>query len=308
MLTFFRADVVRDYAHGEVSGSRSSLLRSLSIKEDEMGQIMRADHSKHLSVIRHQPPAIDLAGLLDAFPCPEPASQPWIPQRHRDTARDLATDLALSLTVLGSDAISSLPTASQGPINTPDSDNPDELFARATGALSINDREPQLIRFSYLSPQTHQQDPPGSSDLPGPPKVDQLQSLSARSLMEEWQVGDSPGVYEWTPWLNDTQGVSEPSDTLRRTIKPLPSPRGSGSQAQGRVPPIPASQPTILRSATSIPNFALEQPLRPMARSSPPPMMPQSSLDLGPQTQVERGPFGGRAGVKKKPKKRVGGF
>lgn len=240
---------------------------------------------------------------------------------QHDTQR-LVLDLVLSRTVVHSEDPQALTTPPQrAGSNAVAIETPEDLFQR-TQDLTL-DEQPK-IEFRHLIPrETFDETQADSSRQVQPPDKDpkaHLQSSSARQLLGEWQIGSDPSEYIWSGWRDtSTQSQSQVPTPHRRPVRPLPSPRAPQRAAQ--------SQPTLGRYVPEIPpthapTFALPPTVRPLtfqptantnARSSPPPVLQSSQAypDIGPSTQVERGPFGGRLETKarKKPaKKRVGGF
>ncbi|WVQ85167.1 hypothetical protein IAT38_007332 [Cryptococcus sp. DSM 104549] len=241
-----------------------------------------------------------------------------------DTAQ-LALDLALSQTVFASDnLLPPLPPQrgrSVQPGNEP-APEPDDLFARAAGQLSLNDKEPPKIELKVLLPKAGELDDLDMGEGAGAQAEDRLQGLTARGLMADWKVGEDPAAWSWSTWRGPEEEELGRSSSLRPkapglpTIQstqpsfshtlPTPRPTPSATQPQSFSHLVP---PTLGVSATPA-----ETPRpRPHQRSSPPPSMPgvadESQGLMWASTQVERGPFGGRLEKKKKTaKKRVGGF
>ncbi|WVQ93987.1 hypothetical protein IAU59_001065 [Kwoniella sp. CBS 9459] len=193
------------------------------------------------------------AQLLESFP-----------DRFRDSLRSkvdagqLTIDLKLASTILSSEPLdqpfSANPTA---PFDaTQAEEEPDELFARAAGQLSLTDKEPPPIKFGFLHPRNpvsssdensiDDQIQSGEEDRAGPKG---LENLTARALLSDWKLGEDPSEWSWKSWRkgeDDTNGdheASGPYGTQRtpvktqslgqsqsqRLIKPLPSPRTSQS-------------------------------------------------------------------------------
>lgn len=268
--------------------------------------------------------------------------------RKQDLHR-LALDLSLSTVVVSSEDLS--PSTVRPPRDEMSlaSDNPEDMFDKAA-SLSLSDRGTPLINFSLLQPRLIDVDGnPAGGPEDGDANVPDLQHPTARFLMADWTIGSSVKDHRWKSWLEHDNVGSQ--STLNRPIRPLPSPRlrqgGEFSQSQSypsvtqmqstfnRVPSVTASQPRLfhpqpLRTTSSVPQIQIRhQTPSPSSRiqhhhQSSPPLRPSSTSQLQslsqsqeilfPQTQVERGPFGGRLGGdgskarKKVVKKRVGGF
>lgn len=271
-------------------------------------------------IARH---ALAIEDPESTFPAPRVPGRPEVAQRHHSDVQRLALDLTLARTVINSDEIVQPYNDSQQSQAT-EVDSPEDLFAQATGALSLNEREPSRIRFSYLGSR--------ASSLPNTPadSAEPLQSLPARALLEEWTIGADPAEYQWKPWTGEALAPRADDSPRRptqsqRPIKPLP---GLGTRSPVKLrPTISQPLPPTLRPAASVPVIMTLPPA--IARFSPPPEFSRDiggSQDLGglrksgsmaslgdagfAQTQVEPGRFGGRTGGtgKKKVKKRAGGF
>lgn len=325
----YRSDLARDALSDQRSDQRTHALLPISIQPEQFGrdleQVTALDttqyslfpivtlrtataHPYNPSDSRSLAPE-KLDELLSIY-----TSQPTLDKREKnriqqDTQR-LVLDLVLSQTVVHSEnhqaGSSTPPRARSSEIETPE-----DLFLR-TRDLTL-DEQPK-IEIRHLIPrepaEETQPDRPGT--LADKDPMSFLQSSSARQLLGEWQLGSNPSEYKWSGW-RDTP--SQPPTPLRRPVRPLPSPRTTQRAPQSR-PTLGRYIPTIDSSSIDAPTFALPPTIRPMqtsVRSSPPPILQSSQgyPDIGPSTQVERGPFGGRPETKarKKPaKKRVGGF
>lgn len=254
---------------------------------------------------------------------------------QQDTQR-LVLDLILSRTVVHSEdpQAQTPPPPQRAGSSAMTIETPEDLFQR-TQDLTL-DEQPK-IEFRHLIPREmfDETEPDSIRQAQAPDKDPKalLQSSSARQLLGEWQIGSDPSQYSWSGWrdpLSQSQSQPQAPTPHRRPVRPLPSPRAPNQAAQ--------SQPTLGRYVPEIqsihaPTFALPPTVRPLtfqsgmnantntntntnARSSPPPVLQSSQAYpdigyIGPSTQVERGPFGGRLETKarKKPaKKRVGGF
>ncbi len=230
-------------------------------------------------------------------------------------AHRLWLDLALSSTILFSEELNKtgefLTQKTFEPVDG--AVTPDDDFARATGLLSLNDHKAPPIAFSLLSPQPRVTfGDSDSSDQPlqveGPDQ--RVQGETARSLMAEWIVGTDPRAFEWKGWRGNST-TEAANSYASRPIRPHPSPRITQiafdpTPNQAKKLPFPA------RAAVSEP--ALLSKVPPIVQSSPPLDRPQQGTgyhEIGPSTQVEPGPYGGRpagGAGKKKIKKRIGGF
>ncbi|KIY30912.1 hypothetical protein I305_06662 [Cryptococcus gattii E566] len=212
-----------------------------------------------------------------------------------------------------------------------------ELFVQATSQLSLNDRTPPLIEFSVVKPKLaplksrckslntvesesewediHENDEKKKEEK----RMERLQTHIARTLNDDWKLGQDPTYWTWTPmglegtqWnpdhaIDPTQGdAQQPMGGMTgtqkesdRRIRPLPSSRSypslSLSQPRSRMQPpspphtsqfhsfshlIPPSLSTS-RSVPSIPSLA-QGP-----RSSPPPTMSQMGIVTSSQPEGE---------------------
>ena len=297
-------DLVRDLFNGEWTKTRSNLLAPLpGVKRDTVSDFIRLDMSRHLPVVTRLEPDATLTELEIEYPAISKTTEMSAPMRarHEDNLIKLATNLILSRTVLSSEMLTGTSKSSQA-ATFERAETPDELFARATGQLSLNDQQPRSVEFTYLSPKP-KADCEGDNQTPNSTEpLDALENATVRAMLDEWSVGSDPKEYDWKPWRGDL--IHDSTTPYLRPIRPLPSPRPSPTRVAG-------TQPPLLRPAISVQTIMSFSP--PMARSSPPPMMPSSSgVEMVMQTQVERGPFGGRTGGvgggNKKVKKRIGGF
>jgi len=256
----------------------------------------------------------------------------------------LALDLALSFVIIAPDESFST-KVHVSPARLRPGSTPEDMFDQAA-ELSLKDNQPPLIKFSLLSPRSdHAAHPAEASEN----KIE-IQGLTARHLLAEWDISSNPTDYLWKP-LFEVKGAQQIT-TPTRQIRPLPSPRpGHYIQSQpSSLPTVPVLRqsqsqalPYTQNSRASIPSFAAhniagmrqpqstrlamplpsllrrpQTPPRQHTRSSPPPVLSHSlvsGIDL-PNTQVERGVYGGRLdsgqigkGLRKKSvKKRAGGF
>lgn len=298
---------------------RSHLLNPLPVDganlEAAIRDLARLDLSRYMRIVIKLPSLLAVDGT-DSASLNEPGDVldhlrhnfPSPRRRDRLHARQLALDLDLSRTVLFSEEISAHlerdPNHTRPPVET--AGTPEDEFARATGQLSLHEREPPAITFSLLAPRT--QAAPAYSDtdtsLPtrddGPTKW--AQGRTTRTLMAEWEIGADPRAYEWKGWREVSQNESTSSGTSR-PIRPDPSPRTA--QTTFGIPamtnsPAPFRKP-IVNNAADLPQSS---PLPARITES------NGASQLVSNTQVERGPYGSRTAVagKKKVKKRVGGF
>ncbi|OCF44272.1 hypothetical protein I317_01890 [Kwoniella heveanensis CBS 569] len=174
-------------------------------------------------------------------------------------AGQLAIDLKLSLTILSSEPLHvPLFSDAETPVQaTQEDEEPDELFARAAGQLSLTDKEPSPITFGLLNPRESSSNYDESDDGNrstvetgvGSEEWDGLRNLTARALLADWKVGENLSEWSWKSWRKgDQEGaadrLSHSHNTQRtpvktqsssqslsqRLIKPLPSPRLAQSQ------------------------------------------------------------------------------
>jgi hypothetical protein len=249
------------------------------------------------------------------------AQSPVIPftdaqRRYQRDTRRLVLDLTLSRMVVHSEELDTASgisvRASQEPSTA------DDLFERA-GQLTLNDESdsrPGPPTFRWLPPRRGFDQDLASRDVQ--PNKSDLDSPTARALLGDWKIGTDPTQFTWKDWRRETSAVPT---TVRRPVRPLPSPRTTASQtfaqsqldSRSRPPTIAQPQPRSqwgLHTWNSIPNILAHGQ---GTRSSPPPVLhsSQSYQDLGGNTQAETGRFGGRLDSKsrkKAAKKRVGGF
>lgn len=303
-------DLARDCLHGETSELRSSLLRPVPVEANSAADLSSLDMARQLSIVS----TIDEPPNLEAIYLPSKESRRiYTDARLIPDLRQLSTDLALSRMILHSDDIAHSIHKSVPDSQFTHTDTPEDLFAHAASQLSLGDKDPPPVRFSFLTPR-----PSSHNTVDDSTRLDALQNMSARALLDEWTIGSDPREYDWKPWTGEPLQSANPS---HRVIRPLPSIRSPSKLSQPRPQsqflPVP-SQPRhvpALRAAASLPSLI---PLPPVvARSSPPPASSSSQIMgnsqgdfMVAQTQVEPGRFGGRAvtGTKKKVKKRAGGF
>lgn len=253
---------------------------------------------------------------------------------HKETmAREqLALDLALSMDVYSFTNIkSTLPRQGQGTSRASELEQEaSALLTKATEQLSLSQKEPPPVSFSYLRPvnkdgKSHYKErTPVPEPLTEEEDQDVEMPLGVRLLLSEWTIGDNPREYKYVdPY--DLDGVEAQSQfhsqlqaerrarMRRAAIKD--SDDATQRPTQSQAPPTivaaktlastqPAKAPTIARSRSQIqPTFGSSQlTLVNETPSSQPPMM---------NTQVLPGPFGGRPAAtakKKSTKKRIGGF
>ncbi|ODN83799.1 hypothetical protein L198_07695 [Cryptococcus wingfieldii CBS 7118] len=229
-----------------------------------------------------------------------------------------------------------------------------EQFVQAASRLTLDESGPGRIQFNVLQPrltlrgedagngEEEWADEEGEEAERAAVEAD-LQSRSAKALMEGWKVGEDPATWVWEDWNLDQSHTT-------------PFPRATQSSTSQRAPPLPTIQTARpirpLPSSRTLSNLALPSPNTPephqfshlvpptlstshslpslsrmpaQARSSPPPgwdgggsqelsgagQIQSQSQSQGAEwasTQVERGKFGGKLEKKKKSKKRLGGF
>lgn len=234
--------------------------------------------------------------------------------------------------VLSSEAVAALSSAN--PMREGMTD--DDVLARAAG-LTLTDNGPPPVEFAILHPKHSAQEDDDDMIVPEHPRSADIQDMTVRSLLAEWNPGAEVGEYTWKPWI-ETEDRSRNGSTLAipRPIRPLPSSRPTSPRppdlenyfsqpivTNRHAPPVVQSQPLPhsrssewsqpngLKKKGSMPSMALSG--FGMRGSSPIPGETQDSMASqgGVYTQIERGPFGGGQGgeKKKKVKKRaVGGF
>ncbi|TYJ55511.1 hypothetical protein B9479_003783 [Cryptococcus floricola] len=231
-----------------------------------------------------------------------------------------------------------------------------EQFVQAASRLTLDESGPGRIQFNVLQPrlpltlsgedegngEEEWADEEGEEAERAAVEAD-LQSRSAKALMEGWKVGEDPATWVWEDWNLDQSHttplprVTQPSTSQRapplptiqtaRPIRPLPSSRTLSNLALPS-PNTPEPHqfshlvPPTLSTSHSLPSLS-RMPAQ--ARSSPPPgwdgggsqelsgagqsrSQNQSQGAEWASTQVERGKFGGKLEKKKKSKKRLGGF
>ena len=248
---------------------------------------------------------------------------PQAPPSPPTNAAALGLNILLSSIVLHTDDYLS-PTSAGSRKN----ETAEETVAKAAERLTISD-EPKGFSPTVLHPMLHHHESPESSDEATSSEVllGGLKNDAVVSLLGEWQLGTDPAGYVWRPWRETPTSSPQPGHITGRNIRPLPSPRATGLSATqpvsddrstgvSRPQPLSGrSVPTILRAAASVPTIvpASLEPRRgsPLGRRAPSsrPTSPTIDVMLGPNTQIERGPYGGRTAVKKKTtKKRIGGF
>ena len=291
--------------YGQTTDTRSNLLRSMKVDPElPFTGLASADMSRHIPLIWQLGSADCQLGSV--FPATKSLSRIEQANRHIADVNNLTLDLALARSVLNSESISPPSSLELSATQTSATDSPEDVFARVAGQLSLNDKQPAPISFSYLFPRLSDTDSAASQPNT---IIDPLQSLPARMLMEEWPVGSDPKAHDWTPWDGTAPSAAPsaiPASTPQRAraIRPLPNPRSPARTTFSQ------PQPPALRATASVPTLFRVPPN--VVRSSPPPeSMPSSSFDMSGfvQTQGEPGKFGARAAVgKKKVKKRVGGF
>ncbi|KAI5121668.1 hypothetical protein M0805_002744 [Coniferiporia weirii] len=277
---------------------------------------------------------------LDPYHVSREEDSPEADRRESEAREQLALDLALSM-----DVYSATPFRSSKPREASPSTELQEsaLLTRAAEQLSLSQKEPPPVTFSYhrpvvndgwkhyknsgAAPRAHEAEPQAEDE----DKEVEI-PLGVRLLLSEWDVDDDPYKYEYVdPY--DVEGLGHDSQQ--------PSQSGSRGKAQHRrqqggasvsgpgaaLPPPTQSQapPTIIaakslaltqsRSTGSLPQPSLARREDPRVQTQPrfgltqAETEPQSSQPMAmANTQVLPGPFGGRQGPKKPAKKRMGGF
>lgn len=253
---------------------------------------------------------------------------------HKDTiAREqLALDLALSMDVYSSTAIkSTLSQQEQGSAQATELEQePSTLLSKATEQLTLSQKEPSPISFSYFRPVNKDGRSHYKARMPVPEPLieeedqDVEMPLGVRLLLSEWTVGDNPQEYNYVdPYDVDgseaqsqlySQLQAERKGRMRRAATEDAN-DATQHPTQSQAPPTivaaktlastqPAKVPTVARSKTQTqPAFSFSQ--QTLVNETP------SSQPLMMNTQVLPGPFGGRPAAsakKKSAKKRIGGF
>ncbi|KAI8989669.1 hypothetical protein BD414DRAFT_414849 [Trametes punicea] len=206
-------------------------------------------------------------------------------------------------------------------------------ISRSTEAMSLGDRIPPPVQFSFLRPI--QKDDTGPESALPEVAEDASKSntqLGVRLLLQEWEVAADPYHYvyrdpydepdEASAWIQYPTKSSVQKDA--HTTKEARPPAQVRSQRPPVIalsipkgpPPIPASQLTVPRKPLTLSRShdtlsATPKLILPSAsQPSDTPVAPPSSQEFMASTQVLPGPHGGRPPpAKKKPvKKRLGGF
>ncbi|WRT63394.1 uncharacterized protein IL334_000299 [Kwoniella shivajii] len=342
------ADLARDSIYPESNEQRSHLLTPLPVhhqaSRSTLESLSEINITKYLPVVSSinsiQPifkecrPPMSNNDPLELF---EEYKQTYPTSSSNNHISQLILDLSLSRIVLFSEPVS--PLAQNALEEMQQSEPEDELFARVTEQLSLTDtdRLPPKIKFHFLTPNNNQlpQDyEEGTRAEYVHNDMTELQDPTARGILNDWKIGDDPSSHTWSSWRTEDQNHDDNSivDNSNKYNDDIPSSIPSYSQIQRRIKRLPPSKSSVSFSQpylnstetfhslqskpSSMTNTSLPTmpQLGQMARSSPPPIMQNSSQQDESQwaaTQVERGPFGGREGrekKKKKEKKRVGGF
>ncbi|WVF66371.1 hypothetical protein IAT40_001111 [Kwoniella sp. CBS 6097] len=330
------ADLARDSIYSQPPDIRSHLLAPLPSHAHTMTSTLEAldelDMSKHLFVASSL--STDIPVFQDARPTMSSTSQEplqvdalttvpgKLPRAHlgattiykqlresfpdglRESLRSkwdagqLAIDLKLSSTILSSEPVNmpSIGSSNTHPEATQGDEEPDELFARAAGQLSLTDKEPSPIKFGFLHPRepvpsydSDDYDASGHNQASGgDTEGDGLQNLTARALMADWSVGEDLSEWNWKSWRkgdeveagnygdqprNNTQRTPVKTQSLsqshnQRLIKPLPSPRVSQSQGTFASRPNHFSYPS-LPGSIQIPTISSSQVPPPIHHKQP---------------------------------------
>jgi hypothetical protein len=157
-----------------------------------------------------------------------------------------------------------------------------DTMSRATEAMSLDD-EPPPIQFGYLHPAEDDANEPDGLDSP----------LGVRLLLKEWEVGCNPREYVYVDPYNSGQSA------------PVRAKKGHASVNTGRMSSQSQRPPQILATSTVAPLERMTAPSWEMAASQGALVEMETTAEMMASTQVLPGPYGGRAG---KRKKRVGGF
>lgn len=157
----------------------------------------------------------------------------------------------------------------------------DAGYPSAAAATRYSDDGPAQV-FSTLSTFTH---------FDAPSKM----RHNVATLLSQWQPGTDPSSYEWQLEEGDVQRTSRATTPKHRKKRPQQN-AATNASAQPPTPVVPTVR------TWSQPDW---EPPRLQLQSS------QPVVDEVPMTQMERGQFGGREGVKKSSKikkKRAAGF
>lgn len=274
---------------------------------------------------------------------PEPASA-----RQAASTLRLALDLWLSSIVRFAQPVDADRTAHAAQASTA-TGTPEDLVARMTIAepgpppIAFSYLRPSKPAQSASASASASREGRGSTLASDHPKQTDgpLQTLGARTLLADWTVGADPAEYVWKPYRPLAEGEGENEEPMERgepsrPIRPLPGyAAGSARPTQGQTQTRPlhfATQPERpgrAYPATQVPVLQPRYGMEPGARAGSPlgGVLPETRMEAsrtgssqpGPgaemgmivQSQVERGPFGGRPEgkeKKKKAKKRAGGF
>jgi hypothetical protein len=240
-------------------------------------------------------------------------------RRETEARSQLALDLTLSSHVYAPQPF--LKDAQQSDDDTFDA------MSRATQGMSLADDVP-TIKFGYLKPAsrvTFYRDADGDAGS----RTDD-QPLGVRLLLQEWDIGTDPTLYEYyDPYGVDgaVPGISTLRSGVPKQARVAQAPKIQHVLPVAAVrqapPPIfsasqPALPPAILPTTRGLPprktsnvNFAgsafglgqADAQSRSDAHAQP-----LSQLQEMASTQIVPGPFGGRPVSKKPAKKRMGGF
>ncbi|WWC85515.1 uncharacterized protein L201_000379 [Kwoniella dendrophila CBS 6074] len=255
-------DLARDSVYPEPINLQSHLLNSLPIHPQAptatIESLSQIDVKKHFPVISTLSPNLPM--FHESQPCFQSSDESFsspldvfenlkrsFPAQSikKEDIAQLSADLSLSRTIISSE-----------PINLPQPNNeeeiglyatqltePDELFARAAGKLSLNDhKEPPDVKFNFLHPKftiTEDQDGEREENISNEKNnnynQEDLKNLTLRNLMNDWKLGENPSEFHWTSWRKDditnenqtqhrNNGYYKPSYSQpERIIKPLPS-------------------------------------------------------------------------------------
>nr|XP_019014207.1 uncharacterized protein I206_00289 [Kwoniella pini CBS 10737]OCF52988.1 hypothetical protein I206_00289 [Kwoniella pini CBS 10737] len=257
------------------------------------------------------------------------------PNTKKEDIAQLSLDLSLSRTIVSSDSIT-LPNLDAQ--ISDESNESDDLFTRAAG-LSLKDNEPPEIKFGFLQPKPMMEEGENAGNDIIMVKGNLQDDLTIKNLLVDWKLGENPLNFKWKSFKKENLNseistINEIDLSKSRIIKPLPS--------------LPSQSQVNFSNSNSLTNqffdlnkkfsnfsnnlFQNEKNLPPIlieSRSSPPLSFNNTNMMINNEssqnneeeeeenisfinTQIERGPYGGREKdklkKKKKDKKRIGGF
>lgn len=300
-------ELARDITYQSPPNTRSHALRSLEYHSS----ISVADIAS-IPLSRYFAFSVPTGSLLGPSDCGDGladlamVNNNLAPSAYRQQARHaLLNDISMS-----SQVVFSMNPETQSAPSKPDP-TIDELFAEATGQLSLDDRIPTLS-FSILPPPrqllvraVQPNDLHGTTATPAPRDL-----MAAHSLLLDWKLGSDPRHHDWQSPTVPPPLRSPPRRRIGLPSRP-PSPHPSIIRPRSRpVSPLPRFPHTSPARARTPPASTQRLPCPSVAHA---PSSPLSEQDTFPQTQIERGAHGARPEIavkvsKKKLSKRRGGF